>query len=161
MKAAQLRVSGVSKTQLQIAQTRSNDNININTNMNIDDTKKTRSRSDDDKGVIVDKSASKDVSKSGSSVNFKATVVANIAELKQLADIYRTTLIGICSIATTLITFVLYFVNGNYWSFLYFVDLMINGYLMLIVLKFGAWLCPKCCRKMITTKSMQIAIANG
>ena len=85
----------------------------------------------------------------------------NIEQLKRLGDIYRTAVIGICSISTTLVTFCLYFINGYYWSSLYFIDLMVNGYLMIVVFKFASWMCPKCCTKMITHRVVVVATTNA
>lgn len=64
-------------------------------------------------------------------------------------QVYLNGIIGIISVLTTILSLILYIVDETLFSFLFFVDLIINGILMIMVLNFGHWLICNCCHKLI------------
>lgn len=73
----------------------------------------------------------------------------SIFDEKQLYYVYLNCIIGITSVGTTLTTMLLVVFNSNLFVSLLYFDIVVNGYLMLLVYNFGNKLLPKCCRKRI------------
>ena len=63
----------------------------------------------------------------------------------QLYYIYLNCVIGILSVSTTLLSLVLYIVDRGAFLSAIFIDVVINGYFMLLVYHFGNKILPKCC----------------
>lgn len=64
-------------------------------------------------------------------------------------NIYFNGLLGIVSVSTTLISFLLYMADSQLLSTLFFIDLTVNAILMIMVLNFGKWLMCPCCQILI------------
>ena len=88
--------------------------------------------------------------------NVNNTGHANVKfQRSRFMHIYLTTIIGIISIASTLIAVVLRVISAVFISLL-FVDVILNGILMVMVLDFGKWLICRCCINAITKKILQM-----
>ena len=82
--------------------------------------------------------------------HFDKQIKVNIAfDKDRLYMIYLNCIIGILSVSTSLISLLLIFINTHLFASLAFFDVVLNGYLMLLVYQFGHNLLPKCCTKRI------------
>lgn len=64
-------------------------------------------------------------------------------------NVYLNGLLGIISVSTTLLSLVLFAIDPDLFSMLFFIDLFVNGILMIMVLRFGNWLICPCCQTLV------------
>ena len=79
----------------------------------------------------------------------KHHIEASMRKKGQFVSIYKNVLIGVSSISSTFIAIILYIFNSKMFGILFYIDVIINGLFMIMVLKFGQWMFCKCCRNFI------------
>ena len=94
------------------------------------------------------------VSKMRANVN-NAKHANNEYQRSRIMHVYFTAIVGVISILSTLVTIILRIVSSVFSSIVY-VDVVLNGILMLMVLDFGKWLVCRCCLRLIAKRIWKI-----